>query len=146
QLATHDAETIFVALSSLSGVEVSRVCRGTVGPFCMAELPAAIPFSALANPPRGALATFALEVAARGLLHNGPSDPLAHLLFPGLPSESMAGREQARLRLGYRVHRDRKFVVDLATQPALESLCRTVGTRNVIYATALGGPGPEVVS
>jgi hypothetical protein len=146
RLAAGDAESTFIALSNLPGVVVQRVACGTVGPFCLAELPPAIPFSAMISSPAGALATFALEVAARDVTHDGSSDPLAHLLLPALPDESQASREQSRVRLGYRVHRDRKFVVDLASQPALEGMCRAAGTRNIIYPAALSRPYLEVAS
>jgi hypothetical protein len=105
----------------------------------MAELPASIPFGPLVKGPRGAFASFALELAGRDIGRDFNNDPLRYLLLENLSASTLSCSDRSRMRLGYRVYRDRKFVADLASQPALESLCRSAGTRNIIYTAALGG-------
>jgi hypothetical protein len=144
RLTSSDAETTLTELAAQPGITVARVTRGTIGPFCLAELPAAIPFGALVKGPRGGFATFALEVAASELARDASNDPLPHLLLESLSGAAAGRHDQSRLRLGYRVYRDRKFVSDLASLPVLERLCRSAGTRNIIYITALGGCSTEV--
>lgn len=146
ELSSLDAEYIFIQLAAVPGVTVHRVTRATIGPFYLAELPRTPPLGALINGRRGAIATFGLDLAARDLLSNGTNDPLPNLRREHMPVEMRAEYERARIRLDYRVFRDRKFVTDLSTQSALEQLCRAAGTRNIIYVAAPSSPRLEVVA
>lgn len=146
ELATLDAEYILIQLAAVPGVTVHRVCRATIGPFYLAELPRTPPLGGLLSGRRGAIAAFGLDLAARDLLSSGSNDPLPNLRRDSMPMELRAEYEQARVRLDYRVFRDRKFVTDLSTQPALEQLCRTAGTRNIIYVAAPSSPRLEVLA
>lgn len=136
ELASLDAEYTLIELASVPGVTVHRVSRATIGPCFLAELPRTPPLGALLAGRRGAIATFGLDVAARDLLADGNNDPLPSPRRDNMPVELRSEYERARIRLDYRVFRDRKFVTDLATQPALEQLCQAAGTRNIIYAAA----------
>jgi hypothetical protein len=137
------AENIFIELALLPSVTVERVCKATVGPFCIGELPTGLPFGHLLASPQGAFATFGLDVAAKDIARDSSNDPLPHLLLNALSAEELAEYERARLRFGYRTYRDRKFVTDLATQPAVENLCHAAGTRNIIYVAGLDSSGIE---
>jgi len=138
-LSSASAESAFLELAAHPGVAVQRVTKGTIGPFCLSELPSVLPFGPLLTDPRGAFASFALDVASREIVRDGDNDPLSHrLLDPQmLDSDPLAEAERSRLRLGYHIYRDRKFVTDHATQAALEDLCRSAGTRNIIYLAAI---------
>jgi hypothetical protein len=138
-LSSASAESAFLELAVHPGVAVQRVIRGTIGPFCVADLPSVLPFGPLLTDPRGAFASFALDTASRDIVRDGNNDPLSHRLLDPLAidSESLTESERSRLRLGYHVYRDRKFVTDHATQVAIEELCRSAGTRNVIYLAAI---------
>jgi hypothetical protein len=144
-LATASAESAFMELSAQPGVMVQRVAKATVGPFCLAELPATLPFGPLLTDPRGAFASFAFDVAALDIVRDGNNDPLPHRLMEGMAPDVVAENERARLRLGYHVYRDRKFVTDSTTLPAIEELCRSAGTRNIVYLAAIDQGLPEVV-
>lgn len=138
-LSSANAESAFLELSACPGVNVQRVVKGTIGPFCLAELPLVLPFGPLLTDPRGAFASFALDIASRDIVRDGNNDPLSHRLLDPLPldSDPLAEGERSRLRLGYHIYRDRKFVTDHATQAAIEELCSSAGTRNVIYLAAI---------
>ena len=146
ELASLDAEYTLLQLAAVPGVTVHRVSRATIGPFYLAELPRTPPLGSLLSGRRGAIATFGLDLAARDLLTSGSNDPLPNLRREQMPVELRTEYEQARIRLDYRVFRDRKFVTDLATQPALEQLCRAAGTRNIIYIAAPNSPRLEVLA
>lgn len=146
ELATLDAEYTLIQLAAVPGVTVHRVSRATIGPFFLAELPRTPPLGSLLAGRRSAIATFGLDLAARDLLGSGSNDPLPNLRREQMPVELRTEYEQARIRLDYRVFRDRKFVTDLSTQPALEQLCRAAGTRNIIYIAAPNSPRLEVLA
>jgi len=140
------SEQAFLNLSALPGVTVQRVAKATLGPFCLGELPPAAPFGPLLAIAGGAFATFSFEVAGRDVVRDGSNDPLPHMLLESLAPDVLAECERSRIRLGYRVYRDRKFTTDATTQPVLESLCHAAGTRNIIYTAALAGSAAAEVT
>ena len=71
------------------------------------------------------------------------NDPLADLLGQHLSPTGRAEYEEARQRLGYRVTKDRKFVVDRESLPAVTALCQGAGTRNVIYPLRAAALDPD---
>src|SRR5262249_19050874 len=79
ELATTSAEHALVELAGLPGVRVQRVVRGTLGPFCLAGMPATQPVATLCETARDAFACFALDMAAVDLTHDGNNDPLLQL-------------------------------------------------------------------
>lgn len=142
-ICSMTAEQGFIALSALPGIKVKRVIKGIVGPFYLAELPKALPLSPLLTNPRGAFATFALDSATCDRASDIDHDPLSHLLLKRTATPATPTLGHSRQRLPYRVCRDRKFVTDPATQPALENLCRSTRTPNLIYTAALGSAAGE---
>lgn len=137
RLVTKSAEQIFVELSALPEITVQRVTRACIGPLCLGELPAALPLGPLLTDARGGFATFALDIAAREVPRDCENDPLPHVMLEQNFIDAASEYERQRVKFGYRVYRDRKFVTDTSSQPAIESLCRSAGTRNIIYTTAL---------
>ncbi len=137
-LAELGAESIFLELGALHGVTMQRVCKATVGPFCTGELPTGLPFGHLLKSTRGTFATFAIDVAAQDITRDDSNDPLPHLLLETGAADTLSLYERSRIKFGYRVYRDRKFVTDPTTQVAVEGLCHEAGTRNIIYVVPSG--------
>lgn len=141
--AGQDAEFLFIELAAQPGVRVRRVCVGTIGPLYPPGLPAQPGLGELRRGPAGQLATFSVDTAACDLLTDRNNDPLADLLGQHLSPTGRAEYEEARQRLGYRVTKDRKFVVDRESLPAVTALCQGAGTRNVIYPLRAAALDPD---
>lgn len=143
RMSSLDAELTFVRLADVEGLTVERVFKGTVGPIFVAGVarPAGL---AVAQPEVGEgegegtealVATFGLDMASDDLARDGNNDPLEALLTERLPEEQAQTYYQARQRYGYRVFKDRKFVVSSRSMVALaQQFCTERGTRNVVYA------------
>lgn len=135
RMTTVDAELTFVQLGQTAGVEVERVVKGSVGPMYVAA--AAVPAPLLeavgSLGQDDLIASFAQDTAALDLHSDGDNDPLSRLAPPRTPEEQ-AVFGQARAELGYRVFKDRKFVVSSRSlEPRVHAFCRRAGTRNVVY-------------
>ncbi len=133
RFASLDAELTFLKLASLDGIEVERVVKGTVGPVLFAGQGGSGPMGELmAEHGRGFVAAFPLDMAACDLEEDRDNDPLADLMARSLSEEGRAEYEQTRERMGYRVFKDRKFVVSANLEEPLRSLCDRASTRNII--------------
>lgn len=141
--AGHDAELLFIELAAQPGVTVRRVGIGTAGPLHLPELPPQEGLGALRGGPGSLIGTFATDTAACDLGEDRDNDPLSDLLSHRLSSAARAEYEQARKRLGYHVAKDRKFVADADSLPAISELCRRAGTRNVIYSLRAAAASPS---
>lgn len=141
--AAQDAELLFIELAAQPGVSVRRVCVGTIGPLHPPELPSSEGLGELRRGPAGQLATFSVDTAACDLTADRNNDPLTDLLGQRLSAAARAEYEEARQRLGYRVTKDRKFVVDGESLPAVTALCQGAGTRNVIYPLPAAARDPD---
>lgn len=134
RLAAHDAELLFIELSAQPAVAVRRVSIATVGPLHLPELPPQEEgLGALRGGPAAMLGTFGVDTAARDLPGDRDNDPLTQLLAQRLSAGARSEYERAQRRLGYHVAKDRKFVADPESLPAVSALCHKAGTRNVIY-------------
>lgn len=81
------------------------------------------------------VASFSLDMASVDVARDGDNDPLDDLLTDRLSQEGRQGYEASRQEHGYRVFKDRKFVVsspDLV-EP-LQEFCAARGSQNVIYS------------
>jgi hypothetical protein len=149
RLAGHDAELLFIELAAQPGARPRRVCMGTLGPLHLGELPRHGELAVLLAGPGAALASFGLDTAASTLeASDAPghgaarnNDPLTALLGERLSAGARSEYDSTRQRLGYQVTRDRKFVADTESLPAVTALCKKAGTRNVIYPLRMGSPG-----
>jgi hypothetical protein len=112
---------------------VERVTKGVVGPFCFSwvRCPEALR-SALA--PGSFVASFSLDIAAIDIAADRDNDPFEDLVVDRLSPEARLGYERARQRYGYRVFKDRKFVVTPEMVGPLREICEKQRTRNVVYA------------
>lgn len=133
RLAGHDAELLFIELAAQPGITVRRVVIGTAGPLHLPELPPHAELGPLRLEPDAVIGTFGIDTAACDLTADRDNDPLTALFSQRLSAGARSEYERAQRRLGYRVAKDRKFVADPQTLPALAALCQKAGTRNVIY-------------
>ncbi len=138
RMSSLDAELTFVRLADTEGLTVERVFKGTVGPLFGAGIPVPEGVRGRWGPvlDRGGLcASFGMDMAANDVAKDGDNDPLEDLLTARLPEPQAAAYLEARRRFGYRVFKDRKFVVsDRSMVSGVQALCSTLGTRNVVYA------------
>jgi hypothetical protein len=135
QFTSLDAEFTYVKLQSMSGVEVEKVSKGTVGPVFW-DASAAPPelASVWDADPDAVVATFALDLAADDLAADRDNDPLDDFLSDKLSEDARRGYDTTRARLGYKRFKDRKFVTTRAALPTLRSVCKACETKNVVYS------------
>jgi len=132
RFTAFDAELTWAKLARSGSLTVERVVKGTVGPFYLAAEqapPALAPLLA----DGGMLASFALDMAAADLAADRDNDPLDDLLADALSEEGRDGYERARGEQGYRVVKDRKFVVSRKLVPDVQAFCGSAGTKNIVY-------------
>lgn len=110
-----DVELLWVTLADQPGLEVERIEKGTLGPV----FPAGVGPWALAGP----VLTCSLEMAALDLAADHDGDPLAPTTEP---------LRAARARYGFRVSRERRFVVPAKLEAPLKQWCRAVGRPSVV--------------
>ncbi|MFU8803528.1 MAG: hypothetical protein ACNA8W_06950 [Bradymonadaceae bacterium] len=139
RFSSFDAEFTFAKLTALAGVSVERVIKGTVGPFYFADSSVPEPLDTLLGAADGAdsdafVAMFALDTAARDVTENRNNDPFGSLFDTGVSAEVRHTYSRARDAYGYRVFKDRKFVVSAPHIEPLRDLCRQMGTQNIVYA------------
>lgn len=157
--ADLDAESLFVRLHGLEGVQVERVARGVIGPalFSLPVRGAAegvgvrrtmeAPDDALgaawhawslgagaAETERPELAVaFATDTAAGDVREEKSNDPLAPLLAERLGPQEGARYRTLRERFPFKVFKDRKFVATPGLKAVVQAVCAAAGTRNIVY-------------
>ena len=62
------------------------------------------------------------------------NDPIDDLLAATLTDKARQTYEGVRKKVGYRVFKDRKFVVSKNLVKAMKAFCKASGTRNIIYS------------
>ncbi len=141
RLVSLDAELTFLQLRSLAGLHVHSVTIGTVGPLLCGSLQLVEDSVAAGEWPvtltrrsDTAILTCSVESVTREEGPDRDNDPLSPLRAQSLSAAARTEYEQARLRHGYRVSKDRKFVADSASLPAIKALCEQARTSNIIYA------------
>jgi len=140
RLAGMEAEYTFMQLGAVQGITVQRICRGVIGPLYLGEVfrlgaaqRSADGLGRLLAQPQSCIASVGLELVATDIAQDSNNDPFGNILVERLSEQAASEYQKARQVFGYRVFRDRKFVADGATAPALQALCQAAGTRNVIY-------------
>jgi hypothetical protein len=155
RFAAYDAETLFVRLHELEGVQVERVQRGLIGPVLYAIPEGDVGCSRLLEPEDDALARaflrwgesngwaptdtemiacFATDIAATNVREERSNDPLSPLLSAGIEDHERGRYETLRARHPFKVYKDRKFVVTDGLRALVEGVCTAQGTRNPIYS------------
>jgi hypothetical protein len=134
ELASLDSELTFITLTTTAGLEVERVVKGTVGPFCFAWTRGPEDVTRVLAGGRF-VAMFALDMASIDLASDRDNDPFEDLVFERFSPEARREYERTRERHGYKVFKDRKLVVSADLVSDVRSICAARGTRNVVYST-----------
>lgn len=128
-----DAEFTFFKLVTFGGLTVERVVKGTVGPVLFAGREAPGDLGRLmAEQDQGFVAAFPLDMAACDLAADRDNDPLEDPMIHALSGDAKAEYERAREGMGYRVFKDRKFVVSANLKQTIRDWCDRAGTKNII--------------
>jgi hypothetical protein len=126
-----DSELAFLLLGQVEGLRVEEVVRGRVGPLWSPWAPPPPEFAGAAP---GYVLHLPLDRASQALGSDRNDDPFSTLYRRFLSEESRLLVEEQAAKLGYRVHKDRKFVATAG--PAAEALRARLahaGTRNIVY-------------
>jgi len=124
-----DSEIAFLLLGKLEGVRLEEVTRGRIGPLWS-------PFSSAPegwSSPNAFILHLPLDRASTDLSDDRDNDPFEDLYRQFLSPYSRPLVAEEALRLGYRVHKDRKFVCTREAEPALRSKLREARTQNMVY-------------
>jgi hypothetical protein len=154
--ADLDAETLFVRLHGVEGVQVERVARGVIGP-ALFSLPVGggvavrrtmeAPDDALGRAwhawslGAGAAETerpemmvaFATDSAAGEVREEKSNDPVSPLLAERLGPQEGERYRALRGRYPFKVFKDRKFVATSGLKAVVQGVCAAAGTRNIVY-------------
>ena len=127
-----DAEFTFVKLATIGALRPERVQKGTVGPiwfeFCRVppELEPVVKDG-------GFVGSFSLDSAATDIADERNNDPFATLAEDRLTEDSRVAYRDVKSRSGYKVFKDRKFVVPRDRVALMRDICAARGTKNIIY-------------
>ena len=125
-----DSELAFLLFGQVEGLRVEEVTRGRIGPLWSPWARGPAPFA-------GDAASFVLHLpldrSSQALDADRNDDPFSTLYRRFLSQDSRALVEEQAKRLGYRVHKDRKFSVSRGAAGALSALLAKAGTRNIVY-------------
>ncbi|MFA5137760.1 MAG: hypothetical protein WC728_00910 [Elusimicrobiota bacterium] len=128
--AQDESEIMFLLMGKMEGVRVTEVTRGRIGPLWSPWAPA---------PPDwfqgGSVFVLhcPLDSASIGFQEDMDQDPFASLFKDFLSAESRPLVEEAGARLGYKVHKERKFTCTTDAVDVLRRKLQEAGTRNVVY-------------
>ena len=134
KFSSMDAEFTYAKLATLSGVEVQRVSRGTVGPFYFGRFERPEPFDELLAEPEDFVALFGIDTAALDVREHRNNDPFAAMFETEMSRKMRPTYGRAREQFGYHVYRDRKFVVSRGLERPLMEICEEMGTKNIVYS------------
>lgn len=134
QFTSLGAVFTWAKLTTMQGLELERVSRGTVGPIFWSEEAAPEPLRGLWDgAPDAFCATFAQDIIAQDIAQAQDNDPLTGLLPDAVPAEARATFDAARERAGVKHYLDRKLVVPRAKVTEAQSFCMARGTKNIVY-------------
>lgn len=127
-----DAEFTFVKLATLGDMAPERVTKGVVGPIWFEFTDAPRILRPLLGD-GGFVASFGFDTAAVDVAQQRNNDPFSQLAEERLSPDELRSYNAARAQFGYRVFKDRKFVVPVDRVEALRKVLETLGTKNIIY-------------
>lgn len=135
--SSDEAEFAFILLSDVAGITVQEISRGRIGPLWMkgvpcppeiAELLERHPGNVILNFPHEKV--FVPEVEGK---EDDNRDPFARLYRESLSAENKELADARAAKLGYIVHKDRKFACSKPILAPLRKLCADLGKPCVIY-------------
>ncbi|HIB66377.1 MAG TPA: hypothetical protein EYO33_15010 [Phycisphaerales bacterium] len=135
--SSDEAEFAFILLSDVPGITVQEISRGRIGPLWMkgvpcppqvAELLEKNPGNVILNFPYEKV--FVPEVEGK---EDANRDPFGRLYRQSLGAENKELADARAAKLGYVVHKDRKFSCSKPILNDLKKLCADLGKPCVIY-------------
>ena len=130
--AQDDSEITFLLLGKHEGLRVEEVVRGRIGPFWSPICPA--PDGWFPQDPAGCYVLHCpLDRASVGMEADHDQDPFSDLYKEFLSGDSRPLVEEVAQRLGYRVHKERKFATTPQAAPILERRLAEAKTPSVVY-------------
>ena len=128
-----DSEIAFLLLGKLEGVRVLEVTRGRIGPLWSQWAPAPAGWTPSGNHDSAFILHLPLDRASVDLDNDRDNDPFSTIFRKFLSETSRPLVEEDARRLGYRVHKERKFVCTTEVAGAIRERLREAGTRNIVY-------------
>ena len=122
KMTSVDPELTWLKLSSVGGLGVERLTRGTIGPLFVhpdQPRPAAGGFTDLLDGADAWLGTFALVLIGADVAEDRSNDPLTPV--------------RRNRSAPYRVFSDRKFVAPADKVALVRDWCTRAGTKNIVY-------------
>ncbi len=137
QFTSLDSEMTFAKIQTMEGMSVERVIKGIIGPIYFDLGGVATDTPEELRPfveEHGWLATFSLDQTAYDIEETRENDPFIDLLSKNpVDAETRERFARARVNMGYKVFKDRKFVVPRSAVGATRALCAEFGTKNIVY-------------
>lgn len=135
--SSDEAEFAFILLSNVPGITVHEVSRGRVGPVWMDGVPCPKEIEELlAKHPGNVILNFPFEKVVvpevEGKEDNN-RDPFSRLYRNSLDPENKEFADARASKLGYIVHKERKFCCSRAILAPLRKLCSEAGRPCIIY-------------
>lgn len=130
--AQDDSEITFLLLGKHVGLKVEEVVRGRIGPLWSPICPAPDGWFP-ADASDCYILHCPLDRASLGMDDDLDQDPFSNLFKEFLSAESRPLVEEVAARLGYRVHKERKFATTAKAAPLLEARLAEAKTPNVVY-------------
>ena len=127
-----DAEFSFVKLATIGGLRPERITKGIIGPV-WTEFTRTPDVLAPIVANGGFVASFSLDSAAIDIAEQRNNDPFATLAEDRLTAESRGAYASVQERSGYRVFKDRKFVVPRTKLNEMRDILDKLGTKNIVY-------------
>lgn len=135
--SSDEAEFAFILLSDVSGITVEEISRGRIGPLWMKGITCPPPIAELLEKyPGEAILNFPFEkvfVPEKDDKEDANRDPFGRLYRPSLSQENRELADARAKKLGYVVHKDRKFACTRNILGPLRKLCADLGHPCVIY-------------
>ncbi|MBI5624136.1 MAG: hypothetical protein HY924_10180 [Elusimicrobia bacterium] len=128
KFAGDDSEIAFLLMGRLPGVRVEEVVRARIGPLWSEAAPAPEGWRE-----GGCVLHLPVDRASTSLREDRDDDPFSGIYRHFLSEVSRSIVEEEARRLGYRVHKDRKFACEATVADGLRRKLAEAGTRNLIY-------------
>ncbi|MBI5245321.1 MAG: hypothetical protein HY922_16785 [Elusimicrobia bacterium] len=132
KFAQDDSEIAFLLLGKVEGVRIEEVTRGRIGPLWSPWAPAPAGWG-VSPSGREFILHLPLDRASVDVGDDRDNDPFEDIYRDFLSAFTRPLVDEEALRLGYRVHKDRKFVATPGAAEALASKLREAGTQNMVY-------------
>jgi hypothetical protein len=127
-----DSEIAFLLLGKVEGVRLEEVTRGRIGPLWSAWAPGPNGWGAPSTNGEFIL-HLPLDRASVDLGEDRDNDPFENIYRDFLSPYTRPLVAEEALKLGYRVHKDRKFACTPGALEPLTSKLREARTQNIIY-------------